>query len=340
MSFHLKHLRIAFVMGPLVEVNPAKDTSFAMMLSAQAGGASVFHIDQRHLYLSRQGPRARAFEVSLVDEAQNFATIVQETDEDLRSFDLILMRTDPPVDEAYITATQILRYATFPSRPRGFQKDGEASASAGSPDKRKTLVWNAPTALQRHNEKLFTLEFPDFVPDTLVTADKDKIKEFAAQHGSIIIKPLNLFGGQGIFQTGHNDINFESICDMLMAEGKTPVVAQPFLKAIQEGDRRVLVIHGRPYPFCLCRLPQKGSIRANLAAGGSYKVQELSSREREIAETVGDHLVKEGVVFAGLDIIGGYLTEINITSPTCARQISQATGEDVTGLLFAPLSRE
>ena len=299
-------------MDPIERITPAKDTTFGMMLSAAGAGHSIFYIQHHNLYLQDNEAHAVMHEIRVYDRDATYFEIIEELDISLRAINKIFMRSDPPVDKRYIYATQILEKA----------------------EKQGTMVINSPRSLRRYNEKLYATEFPDLIPETLMTGNKDKIREFLDRHKSIVLKPVGLMAGKEIFLLKDDDVNFDVICDIQTIDGTYPAIAQPFLPAIKEGDRRLLVINGQAYPLCMSRLPKTGSIRANLAAGGNFQIQKLSESEKEIASIVGPRLKQDGVLFAGLDIIGGKLIEINHTSPTGLREISREAGEDITQILF------
>jgi len=230
----------------------------------------------------------------------------------LRHFDAVVMRKDPPFDSEFFYATHLLEQA---------EREG-------------AQVFNKPRALRDHPEKLAIMEFPEFIGPTLVTRDADDVRRFHAEHKDIILKPLDGMGGAGIFRVKEDGLNLGSIIETLNQEGAVSVMVQKFLPAISEGDKRVLVIGGKPVPFCLARIPQGGEVRGNLAAGGKGVAQPLSERDRIIAETLGPILSSRGLLLVGLDVIGDSLTEINVTSPTCFQEIFDQTGFDVAAMFM------
>jgi glutathione synthase len=236
---------------------------------------------------------------------------------ELRDFDRVLMRKDPPFDAEYFYATHLLGHA---------EREG-------------ARVFNKPSALREHPEKLAILEFPQFVSPTLVSRDAAQIRAFHAEHGDIILKPLDGMGGMGIFRVKSDALNLGGIIETLNREGAQTVMVQKFIPDIARGDKRVLLIQGRPVPFCLARIPQGGEVRGNLAAGGKGVAQALSPRDREIAEALGPTLAARGLLLVGLDIIGERLTEINVTSPTCFQEIHDQTGCDVPALFIDALEQ-
>jgi glutathione synthase len=233
----------------------------------------------------------------------------------LKDFDAILMRKDPPFDSEYFYATHLLQQA---------EREG-------------ARVFNKPAALRDHPEKLSIMEFPQFIGPTLVTRDEADIQRFHAEHGDIILKPLDGMGGMGIFRVGPDGLNLGSITETLNRHGAQSLMVQKFLPEIAQGDKRVLVIGGKPVPFCLARIPQGSEIRGNLAAGGKGVARPISGRDREIAETLGPILHARGLLLVGLDVIGDCLTEINVTSPTCFQEITDQTGFDVAAMFIDAL---
>ena len=230
----------------------------------------------------------------------------------MKDFDAVIMRKDPPFDSEFFYATHMLEQA---------EREG-------------ARVFNKPRALRDHPEKLAIMEFPEFIGPTLVTRDADDVRRFHAEHKDIILKPLDGMGGAGIFRVKEDGLNLGSIIETLNQEGAVSVMVQKFLPAISEGDKRVLVIGGKPVPFCLARIPQGGEVRGNLAAGGKGVAQPLNERDRFIAESLGPILNSRGLLLVGLDVIGDSLTEINVTSPTCFQEIFDQTGFDVAAMFM------
>ncbi|MBU0800135.1 MAG: glutathione synthase [Alphaproteobacteria bacterium] len=305
-------LNIGVVMDPIARINPAKDTTLAMMLAAQSMGARLSYMLQDGLYIKDGQARARMRTVTVFDNAQKWYEEGEVEDKPLATLDLILMRKDPPVDKRFIHACYVLEQAV---------RNG-------------VKVSNNPLALIDFNEKIFATHFPQYCPPYVISSDREVLREFLKQHDSIVIKPLDSMGGDGVFLVRRDDVNFEVIWEIQTQRGTYPVVAQAFIPEINKGDKRVVIFGGKPYGHALVRLPKAGSIRGNLAAGGSYEVRPLTPKEQEIAETVGRTLMAKGIAFAGLDIIGNYLTEVNITSPTGLRQLAAGTGDDVAGMLM------
>jgi glutathione synthase len=236
---------------------------------------------------------------------------------ELHRFDRVLMRKDPPFDSEYFYATHLLTQA---------EREG-------------ARVYNRPSALREHPEKLAILEFPQFLSPTLVTREAEHIRDFHAQHGDIILKPLDGMGGMGIFRVQPDGLNLGSIIETLNRDGAQTVMVQKFIPAIAQGDKRVLLIQGRPVPYALARIPQGGEVRGNLAAGGKGVAQPLTARDLEIAEALGPVLAARGLLLVGLDIIGDRLTEINVTSPTCFQEIHDQVGCDVASIFIDALEQ-
>jgi glutathione synthase len=306
-------MNLLFVADPLETFKPYKDSTFAMMREAQRRGHRLMACEPKDLRWLRGEPVTgfvRDIRLTGRTDAPWFEAAQQAPDErpqPLSAVDAVLMRKDPPFDPEYFYATHLLSQA---------EREG-------------ARVFNHAAALREHPEKLAILEFPQFIPPTLVTRDAADIRRFHAEHRDIILKPLDGMGGAGIFRVGADGLNLGSITETLNRGGAQTVMVQRFLPEIAEGDKRVLVIGGRPVPFSLARIPQGGEVRGNLAAGGKGVALPLTPREREIAEALGPVLAARGLLLVGLDVIGGHLTEINVTSPTCFQEIAQQTGHDV-----------
>src|SRR5213593_754169 len=308
---------LLFVADPLESFKTYKDTTFAMMREAAARGHVLWACEPRELVWMR-GARvvARAARaITLTDDEHDWFQTVQQREYVLADAGAVLMRKDPPFDAEYFYATHLLQQA---------ERDG-------------ARVFNKPAALRDHPEKLAILEFPELIGPTLVTRDADAIRAFHAEHGDIILKPLDGMGGMGIFRVARDGLNLGSIIETLNRHGSTTVMAQKYLSEITQGDKRILVIDGNPVPYSLARIPQGSEIRGNLAAGGKGVAQPLSARDREIAEALGPTLAARGLLLAGLDVIGDCLTEINVTSPTCFQEITQQTGFDVAKMFIDAL---
>ena len=303
-------MKLLFVADPLEHFKIAKDSTFAMMREAASRGHALLACEPQDLTWQRGGRvTAHVREIALTGDARDWFAGSAPQAVALADLDAIVMRKDPPFDSEYFYATHLLEQA---------ERDG-------------ARVFNRPRALRDHPEKLAILEFPQFIGPTLVTRDEADVKRFHAEHSDIILKPLDGMGGMGIFRVGPDGLNLGSITETLNRGGAQTVMVQRYLPEIVRGDKRILVIGGVPVPYALARIPQGSEIRGNLAAGGKGVAQPLSARDREIAETLGPVLAARGLLLVGLDVIGGSLTEINVTSPTCFREITEQTGFDVAG---------
>jgi glutathione synthase len=307
---------ILFVADPLESFKIYKDTTFAMMREAQARGHHIVACEPRQLVWERGGVvQAQVRRIRLTGDAEAWFTEAPIQTAALKEFGAIVMRKDPPFDSEFFYATHLLEQA---------EREG-------------ARVFNKPRALRDHPEKLAILEFPQFIGPTIVTRDADAIRRFHANHRDIILKPLDGMGGMGIFRVKDDGLNLGGIIETLNKDGAQSVMVQKFLPAISEGDKRVLVIGGKPVPFCLARIPQGGEVRGNLAAGGKGVAQALSDDDRRIAEALGPVLAARGLLLVGLDVIGDSLTEINVTSPTCFQEITDQTGFDVAAMFVDAL---
>ncbi|MGB8240287.1 MAG: glutathione synthase [Azonexus sp.] len=317
-------LKLGFVVDPLTELKAGKDSSVAMMRAAQARGHQVFAIDCATLGWRRPetwnvgGVYATATTLQLRPDDDDWYRAGVRQWQSLTDFDAVIMRKDPPFDFEYLTATWLLEHA-------------EASG---------VRVFNRPRALRDHSEKVAICEFPQFTPATLITRDAAQLQQFIDEHPDTILKPLDGMGGSQIFRVRHDDPNRNVIIETLTREGRRTIMAQRFVPEIAAGDKRILLIAGQPVPYCLARIPKAGETRGNLAAGGSGVAQELSPRDREIAETLGPILFARGLLLVGIDVIGDHLTEINVTSPTCMVEIRQQTGFDSAATFIAAIERE
>ena len=309
-------MKLLFIADPLEAFAIYKDTTFSMMREAQQRGHQISACQPQDMVWERGGPvQAQVRDITLTGQPQDWFSVQQERMAPLTDFDAVLMRKDPPFDSEYFYATHLLEQA---------ERDG-------------ARVFNKPRALRDHPEKLAIMEFPQFIGPTLVTRNASDIRRFHAEHSDIILKPLDGMGGTGIFRVGSNGMNLGSIIETLNAGGAQSVMVQKFLPEITEGDKRVLIIGGKPVPFCLARIPQGNEVRGNLAAGGKGVARPLSARDYEIANALGPILQSRGLLLAGVDVIGDYVTEINVTSPTCFQEIQQQTGCDVAALFVDAL---
>jgi glutathione synthase len=310
-------LDLLFVVDPLDGLKAKKDSSVAMMREAARRGHAVAATTCSEIAADKTRVTARAQALALADDDHDWYAVRGTAERDLASFSAVLMRKDPPFDVEFLSATLLLSRA----------------AALGA------RVVNDARALRDHNEKLAILEFPQFTAPTLVTREDARIRAFWAEHGDIVVKPLDGMGGTGVFRLQPGDPNAGTILETVTARGERTAMAQRYLPAIRDGDKRVLVIDGVPVRHCLARIPKAGETRGNLAAGGTGRAQPLTARDREIAETVGQALLPRGLRLLGLDVIGEHLTEINVTSPTCFVEITQQTGCNVAGLFIDALER-
>ena len=316
-------MQILFVADRLETFKIYKDSTFAMMREAQVRGHRISACEPKDLMWVRGGlVTAFVRDITLTGAPDAWFTTEQsrpnERPQALKDFGCIVMRKDPPFDSEFFYATHLLEQA---------EREG-------------AKVFNKPRALRDHPEKLAILEFPQFIGPTLVTRDAEDVKRFHAEHRDIILKPLDGMGGMGIFRVKDDGLNLGSIIETLNKEGAQTLMVQKFLPAISEGDKRVLVIGGKPVPYCLARIPQGGEVRGNLAAGGKGVAQPLSTTDRAIAEALGPVLAARGLLLVGLDIIGDSLTEINVTSPTCFQEITDQTGFDVAAMFVDALEAQ
>jgi len=310
-------LSVGVVMDPIANIKFHKDTTLALLLAAQARGWTLHYMEQSDLYLLQGEARASMRSLTVQNDADDFFCLGVNEDRALAELDVVLMRKDPPFDNEFVYSTYILEAA---------QKKG-------------TLIVNDPRSLRDCNEKVFATQFPQCCPPVLVSRDATKLREFHQQHGDVIFKPLDGMGGSRIFRCRDDDPNIGVILETLTEMGSQTIMAQRYIPEITDGDKRILVIDGEPVPYCLARIPAKGETRGNLAAGGTGVAQPLSEQDRWIVSQVAPTLREKGLLFVGLDVIGNYLTEINVTSPTCAREIDKAYGTNIGELLMAAIAR-
>ncbi|WP_216782141.1 glutathione synthase [Candidatus Profftia tarda] len=311
-------IKFGIVMDPINSINIQKDTSFAMLLEAQKHGYELHYMEMNDLYMYRGAGCARTRLLKVKEDQESWYSFYGEQDIELSELDVILARKDPPCDSEFIYATHILERA----------------------EDQGTLIVNKPQSIRDCNEKLFISYFPDIITDTLVTRQAKQIREFYDKHGDIILKPLDGMGGKLVFRVKKKDFNLSVIIETLTGYGTRFCIAQKFLSEIKYGDKRVLVVDGEPVPYCLARIPKKGESRGNLTAGGRGEARPLTESDWAIARKVAPILKEKGLLFVGLDIIGDHLTEINITSPTCAREIEAAFSNiSVTGMLINAIQR-
>ena len=311
-------MKLLFVADPLESFKIYKDTTFAMMREAQKRGHRVSACEPQDIrWLQAEGVTAQVRDILLTGQSDDWFDVTGSGRVALKTFDAIVMRKDPPFDSEYFYSTHLL----------------------GQAEREGARVFNSPAALPDHPEKLAILEFPQFTAPTLVTRSEADVRAFHATHGEIILKPLDGMGGMGIFKVGADGLNLGAIIETLNQGGRQTVMVQKYLPQISEGDKRVLLIGGQPVPFALARIPQGGEVRGNLAAGGKGVAMPLTERERQIAESLGPILAARGLLLVGLDVIGGHLTEINVTSPTCFQEITDQTGCDVAALFIDALEQ-
>lgn len=310
-------MKLLFVADPLDTFKTYKDSTFAMMREAARRGHSLVACEPQQLVWLRGGRvTARgARHITLTGDAHDWFKVEAIADLALADADAVLMRKDPPFDAEFFYATHLL----------------------GQAEREGARVFNKPAALREHPEKLAILEFPQFIAPTLVTRDAAEIRAFHAEHRDIILKPLDGMGGMGIFRVKDDGLNLGAIIETLNRDGAQTVMVQRFIPAIAEGDKRILIIGGRPVPHCLARIPQGGEVRGNLAAGGKGVARPLTARDREIAEHLGPILAARGLLLVGLDVIGENVTEINVTSPTCFQEITDQSGFDVARMFVDAL---
>ena len=305
-------IKLGIVMDPIESIEFKKDSSLAMLLAAQKRGWQLFYMEQHDLYQKEGMARGSMRPLRVRYDANDWFTLGERQELPLESLNVILMRKDPPFDMEFIYSTYLL----------------EQAEAAG------TLVVNNPQSIRDCNEKMFATLFPQCTPPVMVARSARLLKEFAEEHGDVVLKPLDGMGGSSIFRTHSKDPNFNVILETLTQHGTSQAMIQKYIPEIVKGDKRVLLIDGEPVPYSLARIPAEGEFRGNLAAGGSGVGQELSDRDRWIAEQVAPVLKEKGLLFVGLDIIGDYLTEINVTSPTCIRQLDDQFGISIGEMLM------
>lgn len=293
---------LAVIMDPIAGITYYKDTSLALLLAAQARGYELWYAEPKHLYLDRGAAYGSLRKLTVFDDEQCWFELGEERSLRLGDLDVLLMRKDPPVDNQFIYTTYILEQA---------ERDG-------------CLVVNRPQSLRDCNEKVFATQFPQCCPPTVVARDMPRLRAFHQQHGDVIFKPLDGMGGASIFRCKADDPNVSVILETLTHHGQQFIMAQRYIPDISKGDKRILVVDGKAIPYCLARIPAQGETRGNLAAGGRGVAQPLTERDQWIVNEIAPTLMKKGLLFVGLDVIGEYLTEINITSPTCVREIDRA----------------
>ena len=309
-------VRLGIVMDPIEQINFKKDSSLAMLWAAKAQGWTLFYMQSADLYLSAGQARAKVCPIEVFEDPEHWFEKGPEQDMALAELDVILMRKDPPFNSEYIYATYMLERA-------------EAEG---------VLVVNKPQSLRDCNEKLFATLFPQCMSPTLVSQRADILRDFIHSQGDVILKPLDEMGGASIFRHRAGDPNLSVILETLTLHGQRQIMVQRYIPDIKAGGKAILMVEGDPIPYCLARIPAEGETRGNLAAGGRGVAQPLSARDKEIAAIVGPELRRRGLLFVGLDVIGDYLTEINVTSPTCIREIDKAFDTQIAERLMAVIA--
>jgi glutathione synthase len=305
-------MRIAFVADPLSSFKIYKDSTYAMMVEAAKRGHDLYFMLQEGLMWKEGRVIGETSRLTLTGDKDPWYRIASPKETPLDEFDVVLMRKDPPFDTEYVASTWLLELA---------QKDG-------------AKVFNEPRAIRDHSEKLAIAKYPQFSPPTLVTRLAGQLQEFIDTHRDVVLKPLDGMGGESVFRVASGDPNRNVIVETLVRDGAKSVMAQRYIPEIREGDKRILLIAGKAVPHCLARIPKPGETRGNLAAGGTGVAKPLSRRDLEIANALGPELARQGLLLVGLDVIGDWLTEINVTSPTCFREITDQTGFDVAGMFL------
>lgn len=311
------NMNILFIADPLASFKIYKDTTFAMMREANRRGHHIAHTLAKNLYVKDGQVMASVSHITLTQDKTKWFSEYETSEKNLEHFDAVIMRTDPPFDLQYLYSTQLLTLA----------------------EKQGVKVFNSGESMRDYNEKLAILNFSQFTVPMIVTTNHHQIIEFLAEHQDIIVKPLDGMGGSGIFRLRIGDANIGSILEMLMENDTRTIMAQRYIPEVVKGDKRVLVIDGEPIPYVLARIPKEGETRGNLAAGGTGVAQPISPRELQIAKALGPILKAKGIFLAGLDVIGEYLTEVNVTSPTCFQEITDQTGFDVAAHFMDALEK-
>ena len=310
-------MKLAFIVDPLDEFKLEKDTTYAIMREAAARGHALYAMQQEDLAWHKQTVTGNAARLHLTGDTLHWYRLDACSETPLEQFDAVLMRKDPPFDMEYVYSTYLLEIA----------------------ERRGARVFNRPQAIRDYNEKMAIARFAEFTAPTLVTRRTGLLHGFLQEYGDIILKPLDGMGGASVFRVRLADPNINVIIETLTGDGRRTIMAQRYIPEISAGDKRVLVIGGEPVPYCLARIPKAGETRGNLAAGGSGVARELTPRDRAIAANLGPQLAAAGLLLVGLDVIGDYLTEVNVTSPTCFQEITQQTGFNVSAMLLNTLEK-
>jgi glutathione synthase len=311
-------MKFAFLADPLDHFKTYKDSTYAMMVEAARRGHQIYAFQQKDMEFKVGTVTANVARITLTGDAKDWYRADAPVAMQLSELDAVIVRKDPPFNMEYVYLTYLLEIA----------------------ERQGARIFNRPEAIRSHNEKLAIAQFSEFTSPTLVTSDAKRIRAFHEEHKDVILKPLDGMGGAGIFRVKEDGLNLGSIIETLTAYGAHTIMAQRFIPAIAKGDKRVLLIGGEVVPYCLARIPQAGEVRGNLAAGGLGVAQPVSARDREIGETLAPQLLKRGLLLVGLDVIGDYLTEVNVTSPTCFQEITQQTGFNVAGMFIDALETQ
>ena len=298
---------IGVIMNPISRINIKKDTSFAMMLGLQQREHTIFYLEPSHVWLQDGIAWGKMHRIQVMDDAHQWYQILDTIEQPLSHLNVILMRLDPPVDTNFITITHLLSLA----------------------EQQGCVILNSPQGLRDTNEKLATQAFPQCTPPQIVTHQRKPILDFVSHHGKAVLKPLNSMGGGGIFQLRDDDTNLNTIIEQATHNFTQRVIVQQYIPAIRKGDKRIIIINGKAAPYALLRKPTTNDFRGNISAGASPEVCELTDRDHWIVNQVAASLCQRGLHFVGLDVIGDYLTEINVTSPTCVREIEAGTGTSI-----------
>lgn len=311
-------MKLAFLADPLSGFKTYKDSTFAMMREAARRGHAIYAFEQSDMALEGGIVSAHISEITLTGDADDWYRATPKVNARLSEFDAVILRKDPPFDMEYVYCTYLLDLA----------------------EKQGACVVNKAQAVRDHNEKLSITQFSEYTSPTLVTSDSTRLRDFHAEHGDVIFKPLDGMGGSGIFRIKSDGMNLGSVIETLTGNGARTIMAQRYIADIAKGDKRILVINGKPVPFALARIPQGNEVRGNLAAGGLGVAQPLSARDRHIAEAIGPLLAARGLLLVGLDVIGDFLTEVNVTSPTCFQEITDQSGFDVAAMFIDALEEQ
>jgi glutathione synthase len=311
-------MKIAFLADPLSGFKTYKDSTFAMMREAVKRGHAVYAFEQRHMFLENGLVHADVAEITLTGELDDWYRAAPSELHSLADFDAVIQRKDPPFDMEYIYGTYLLEMA----------------------ERQGARVFNKPSAIRDHNEKLSIAQFSKYTSPTLVSSNAARLRAFHAEHKDVILKPLDGMGGAGIFRVREDGMNLGAVIESLTMLETQTIMVQKYIPEIVKGDKRILLINGKPVPFALARIPQGGEVRGNLAAGGVGVAQPLTDRDREIAEDLGPQLAARGLLLVGLDVIGNCLTEVNVTSPTCFQEITDQTGFNVPGMFIDALEQQ